>query len=146
MRKLSSDALYYKGLVGLIIGPVLIVLFVKYIMVHNVPDLFKDFIFFLLLILIATQGRLLFKTRQVFYNNKTVFLETYFTKQLEELQLTDILSLKKAFSLQKERNRNMFKLIYLKGNKKRTIYFLRSLDLVAVDDLEVFIGLDKLAR
>jgi hypothetical protein len=123
MKKLSSDSLYYQGLVGFIIGPVIIVLFVNYIMVNNVPDLLKEFIYFLLLILIITQGRLLYKTRQVFYNNAIMLLKTHFTKQSEELQLTDIISLKKAFSLQKERNRNLFKLTYLKGNKKYTAYF-----------------------
>lgn len=146
MRKLSSDFLYYKGLAGYIVGPVAIVLFVKYIMVHNVPDLLKDFIYFLLLILIITQGRLIYKTRQVFYNNKIMLLKSHLTKQSEELQLPDIVSLKKTFSLRKERNRNMFKLTYLKENKKHTIYFFRILDLVAVDDLDVFIGIDKLVN
>lgn len=146
MRKLSSNTLYYKGFVGFIIGPILIVLFVNYIMIHNVPNLFKDSIYLLVLILIIIQGRLLFKTRQVFYSNKIMLLESYFTKQSEELQLTDIISLKKAFSLQKKRSRNMFKLKYIKNNKVRTIYFFRSLDLVAVDNLEAFIGLDKILK
>src|ERR1700761_8993536 len=143
MKKLSSDFSYYKGLIGFIIGPILIVLFVKYIMTTGVPDLLKDFIYFLLLILTITQGRLIYKTREVFYNNKIMLLRTHFTKQSEELQLKDIISLKKAFSLQKEYKNNLFKLKYLKDNKKHAIYFFISLEIPVVDDLDVFIGLDK---
>jgi len=75
-----------------------------------------------------------------------MLLKTHFTKQSEELPLTDVVSLKKAFSLQKENNRNIFKLTYLKENKTHTIYFFRTLELPVVDDLDVFIGLDKLVK
>lgn len=143
MKELSSDTLYYKGLTGFIIGPLLIVFFVKYFMVNNVPDILKDIIYFLLLIVIITQGRLILKSRKVFYNNKIMRLKNYLTKQSEDVLLTDIISLKKAFSLQKEKNRNMFKLTYLKNTKRQTIYFFRSMELPFVDNLEVFIGLDN---
>jgi len=146
MRELSSDTLYYKGLAGFIIGPPLIVLFVNYFMINNVPDILKDIIYFLLLIVIITQGRLILKSRKVFYNNKTMQLKNHFTKQSEDVLLTDIISLKKAFSLEKEKNRNMFKLTYLKNTKKHTIYFFRSMKLPFVDNLDVFIGLDKLVK
>jgi hypothetical protein len=144
MKKLSSDILYYKGFAGFIIGPVLIVLFVKYIMVHNVPDLFKDFVYFLLLIVIVTQGRLIYKTRQVFYNNKKMLLMSYFTKRSEEIELADVISIKKAFSLQREMKRNTYKITFMKDTKPHSIYFFKSLELSFVDNLEVFIGLDKI--
>ena len=115
-------------------------------MVHNVPDLLKDFIYFLLLIVIITQGRLILKSRKVFYDNKIMQLKNYFTKQSEDVRLTDIISVKKAFSLQKEKNRNMFKLTYLKNSKKHAIYFFKSLELPFVDNLEGFIGLDKIVK
>lgn len=146
MRELSSDTLYYKGLAGFIVGPTLIVLFVKYFMVDNVPDILKYIIYFLLLFVIITQGRIILKSRKVFYNNKIVQLKYYFIKQSEDVQLTDIINLKKVFSLQKEKNRHMFKLTYLKNTEKHTIYFFRSLELPFVDNLEGFIGLDKIAR
>lgn len=146
MRELSSDTLFYKGLAGLIVGPIVIVLFVKYIMVHNVPDLLKNVIYFLLLIVIITQSRLILKSRKVFYDNKIMQLKNYFNKQSENVQLTDIISVKKAFSLQKEKNRNMFKLTYLKNSKKHTIYFFKSLELPFVDNHEDFIGLDKIVK
>jgi hypothetical protein len=144
MRKISSNYLFYKGLVGFVIGPFLVVLFVRYIMINNVPDFLKDFIYFLLLVVIVTQGRLIYKTRQVFYNSKKMLLKNYFTKQSDELQLEDIVSIKKAFSLQRERNRNLYKLIYTKENKNYSIYFFIILELASVDNLEVFIGLDKI--
>ena len=146
MRELSSDTLYYKGFAGFIVGPPLIVLFVKYIMVHNVPDLLKYAIYFLLLIVIITQGRLILKSRKVFMNNKIMQLKNYVTKQSEDVQLTDIISVKKAFSLQKEKNRNMFKLTYLKNSKKHTIYFFRCLELPFVNNLEAFVGLNKIVK
>jgi len=89
MRELSSDTLYYKGLAGFIVGPPVIILFVKYFMVHNVPDLLKEVIYFLLLIVIITQGRLILKSRKVFYDNKIMQLKNYFTKQSEDVQLTE---------------------------------------------------------
>ena len=139
MKELSSDTLYYKGFAGFIVGPTLIVLFIKYIMVHNVSDLSKDVIYFLLLIVIMTQGRLILKSRKVFYDNKLMLLKNYFTKQSDEIHLADIVSIKKAFSLQKEKDSNMFKLTYLKNTNKYTIYFFRSQELPFVDNLEAFI-------
>lgn len=82
----------------------------------------------------------MFKSRRIFYDNKTLFLENYFTKKTEKVLATNVISLKKAFSLHKKRNRKLLKIIYLKDNKKQTIYFYRSSEFVTINDLEVLIG------
>jgi len=140
MKKLSSDFLYYKGLTGYIVGPALVILFVKFIMVNNVPDLLKDIIYCLLIIVIITQGRLIYKTRQVVYNSTNIILTTYFTKKSENIQITKVVSLKKAFSLQRKANRKLYKLTYLRENEVYSIYFFKALALSYVDDLERVIG------
>ncbi|MCD8742082.1 hypothetical protein LT679_15820 [Mucilaginibacter roseus] len=140
MIKISSDSRFYRGFFGLIIGPILIVLFVENIMSDNVSNYFKNSVYCLFLILIMTQIRLVFKSRRIFYDNKTLFLENYFTKKTEKVLATNVISLKKAFSLHKKRNRKLLKIIYLKDNKKQTIYFYRSSEFVTINDLEVLIG------
>jgi hypothetical protein len=144
MKKLSSDTLYYKGFIGFIIGPFLIILFVKYVMVNNVSDFIKECIYILLLVIIITQGRLMYKTRQAVFDDKKILLKWYFTKQSCDVLLSDVISLKKAFSLQKKANRNLYKLTYYNHNKIYSIYFFRDLDLAAVDNLYAFVGLDKI--
>ncbi len=56
MKKLSSNFLFYKGLAGYIIGPPIIILWVRFFMNNNVPSFLPYSVYILLLLSLIWQG------------------------------------------------------------------------------------------
>jgi hypothetical protein len=140
MRKLSSDYLYYQGLIGLIITPVVLVFFINIAAYHNFSHTTVIVLYTLLGIFTVFQAFKCYKTRQVLYDGSKVLIKTYFIKNTIEISVKDIIELKKVFSLAKKDKQNYFKLKYTIGDKRSKIYFFRSLELYNVDNFANYIG------
>jgi hypothetical protein len=137
MKKISSDSQFYNGLTGYLIGPILITLFIKYIMNS---DVLKYVGYTFLIILLIWQGWILYRSRHVVWDYDELILTNYFNKKSENVPIVVVLSLKKAFSLQREAKRNLYKLTYQKNNKSCSIYFFKALELDDIEDLSDYIG------
>lgn len=141
MKKLSSDVLYYRSLVGLFIGPILIIIFVRIFWAQSFTDNIIIIIYFLLIILVLVQSYKQLKYRKVLYSSKSLTIKTYFSKDEITVPLSEIIDLKKAFSLARKPARFSYKMKFNYRGKQHAVYFFKALELYNVEDLKTFLGI-----
>jgi hypothetical protein len=143
MKNISSDFLFYRAFVGLIIGPFLILLFIRFFFVNNFPDIVVIFIYIALALFVVYQWYKVFKYKKVLFDNSQLIIKSYFTGKSTEIPFSDVIRIEKAFSLVHRVTRMSYKVTFNYQNKVRSIYFYKATALYSVDDLERYIGLEK---
>jgi len=87
MKALSSDLLYYRGLVGLIVAPIIFFVFIKLILVNNFSETAIHIIYAGLAFFILIQWYKTLKTKKVMSSGHSLFLKTYFTNKTIEVPI-----------------------------------------------------------
>lgn len=144
MKKLSSDIFFFQGLIGLIIGPVAIFFFIKFIFVQAFP-LFVIPFFYLILGFIVIRGWYnVFRSKQILFDDQYIYLKNYFSKEIIQIPLNNIINITPSFNLNSRNSfRKPYRLTYDKDGKKNSYKFYRSLELNNINNLESLVGLQK---
>lgn len=144
MKKLSSDILFYQGLAGLIVGPVLIFFFIKYVFSQSFPSHVIPF-FYVLLVFITIRGYYsAFKAKRISFDDQNMFLGNYFSKKFIQIPLNDVISIIPSFTLYSSTSgRKRYCITYMYDDNQKTTKFFKSLELYHVHNLENLIGLEK---
>jgi len=144
MKKLSSDILFYQGLGGLIIGPVLIFFFIRTFFITAFPPVIIPF-FYVLLAYITIKGCYgVYKARRISFDDRYIFLENYFSKKLIQIPLNDVISITPSFTMYSNTSgRRRYSITYTYDGRQNTIKFFKSLELFHVHNMENLIGLQQ---
>ena len=78
MKELSSDTLYYKNTIGLIVGPVLIAAFISFFWKNNFPDSVVNVSYAVLVIFTINRWIVWFHNKKVYYSGNSLILKSYF--------------------------------------------------------------------
>ena len=142
MKYLSSDILYYRGLTGLIVAPVLFFIFIQMFLVNNFSNLAVKIIYGVLTLFILIQWYKTLKTRKVILDAQDLILETYFTKKSVKVSFNEVVNIRKVFRLS-SRPTMYYKMTYKKDEKENSIYFFKAFEFYNVDDLMGYLGIER---
>ncbi len=84
-----------------------------------------------------------FRYKQVLYNRSVLVINTYFSRESIEVQISDVISIKKIFSLYPQYFRMIYKITFMYENGLRDVLFYKSLSLYQTDDIEGLLGIKQ---
>lgn len=135
MKELSSDVLYYKSLIGLIVGPVLIALFIGFFWKNNFSDGVVNISYGILVIFTVIQWIRLSHCRKVYYDGNSITLKSYFGDISQSISVFEIESVKFIYNFSVKKERKLLKLSFESKGKSSYIYFFRNSDKTTLDKL-----------
>ncbi|PWK79614.1 hypothetical protein LX99_00071 [Mucilaginibacter oryzae] len=135
MKELSSDALYYKSLIGLIIGPVLIAAFICFFWKSNFSDSVVNISYGVLVIFTVIQWIRLWHCRKVYYDGNSLKLKSYFGDKSQSILVSEIESVKFVYNFSVKKERKLIKVSFESKGKLSYKYFFRNSDKTSLDDL-----------
>lgn len=144
MKSLSSDQLYYNGLIGLIISPIISFFFFNAMLANDNSVYGRVIVYSLLGLLYLFQAYKAYNTKRILYNKKTLIIETYFTHNKFEVLATDVISIKPVFNISKftsmpdRRIKSLYKMKYNYNGKVLRLYFFKNSE---IDDVTHFFEL-----
>jgi len=135
MKELSSDVLYYKSLIGLIIGPILIAAFISFFWKNNFSDSVVNISYGILVIFTVIQWIRLSHSRKVYYDGNSLILKSYFRDKSQPISVFEIESVKFVYNFSVKKERKLIKLSFESKGKSSYIYFFRNSDKTTLDEL-----------
>jgi uncharacterized RDD family membrane protein YckC len=143
MKKLSSDALFYQKLIGLVLVPGIFFLFINFGFPKDAP-IFIIYIFYAFLAFIVVKGCFAaFKSKRIIYDNGYVSIQNYFNDNTITIAVADVISISKAFSLNKPQQGIKYNMTFLYNGEQQKVSFYKSLELYYIDNLEGLIRIGK---
>jgi len=139
MNELSSNFLFYRTVITWILFPFIMVVFINVFWVNNFSNLAVIISYIVVGLLTIRQVFKLNKYRMVFYDERNMLLRNYFSKRSTEVPITNIINIKKAFSLARKSMRMTYKITYTDENGMHSIYFYKTPRLYSTDDLNSII-------
>jgi len=144
MKKLSSDILFYQGLIGLIAGPILIFFFIKFVFTQSFPAAVIPFFYVLLGLLVIRGWYGVYKAGRISFDENFIYIENYFSKSSIQIPINKVVGITHSFNLNRSTSaRKPYRITYEYDGKKTAVKFYKSLELYHVNDLENLIGLPQ---
>ncbi|MBK0378870.1 hypothetical protein I5M19_06105 [Mucilaginibacter sp. SD-g] len=135
MKELSSDFLYYKSLIGLIVGPVLIAAFIGFFWKNNFSDDVVNISYAILIIFTVIQWIRLSHCRKVYLDGNSLMLKGYFWESSQSISVSEIESVKFVYNFSVKKERKLIKLTLPFKDKSSYIYFFRNSDKTTLNKL-----------
>ena len=135
MKELSSDTLYYKNTIGLIVGPVLIAAFISFFWKNNFPDSVVNVSYAVLVIFTINRWIVWFHNKKVYYSGNSLILKSYFGDKSQSISIVDIVNVKFMYNFSVKKERKLIKLSFESKGKSSYIYFFRNSDKTSLDNL-----------
>jgi len=143
MKELSSDIIYYKSLIGLIVGPVLIAAFIGFFWKNNFPDSVVNLSYVILVIFTVIQWIRWSHCRKVYYDGNSLILKNYFLDRSQSISIFEIANVKFIYNFSVKKERKLIKVSFESKGKSSYIYFFRNSDKTSLDKLLDQIKLSK---
>jgi hypothetical protein len=135
MKELSSDFLYYKSLIGLIVGPVLIAAFIGFFWKNNFPDSVVNVSYVILVVFTVIQWIRWSHCRKVYYDGNNLMLKSYFFDRSQSISVFEISKVKFIYNFSVRKERKLIKVSFESKGKSSYIYFFRNSDKTSLDNL-----------
>ena len=135
MKELSSDTLYYKNTIGLIVGPVLIAAFISFFWKNNFPDSVVNVSYAVLVIFTINRWIVWFHNKKVYYSGNSLILKSYFGDKSQSISIVDIVNVKFMYNFSVKKERKLIKLSFESKGKSSYIYFFSNSDKTSLDNL-----------
>jgi hypothetical protein len=141
MKELSSDTLFYRGLIGLIVGPFVLLIFIRFFWAKSFSSTAMIISYIGLVLFTLFQWYKIFKYKKILYSNQAVSIRSYFFKTSIEVPFSQVVNIKKKFTFGSKASRLSYKITFHYNGKTHSAYFFKALRLYNVDDLADYIGI-----
>ncbi|MDR6944373.1 hypothetical protein [Mucilaginibacter pocheonensis] len=135
MKELSSDKLYYKSLIGLIVGPVLIAAFIGFFWKNNFSDSVVNVSYAVLAIFTINRWIVWFHNKKVYYSGDSLILKNYFGDKSQSISIVDIVNVKFMYNFSVKKERKLIKVSFKSKGNSSYIYFFRNSDKTTLGEL-----------
>jgi len=135
MKELSSDMLYYKSLIGLIVGPVLIAAFIGFFWKNNFPDSVVNVSYVILVVFTGIQWIRWSHCRKVYYNENNLILKSYFLNRSQSISIFEIVNVKFVYNFSVKKERKLIKVSFESKGRSSYIYFFKNSDQISLNKL-----------
>lgn len=135
MKEISSDFLYYKSLVGLIIGTILIAAFIGFFWKDDFSGGFVIFSYIILFVFTLIQWIRWSHQRKVYYDGNSLILKRYFSDQSQTISISDITDVKFVYNFSVNKERELIEVFFKSNGKYSYISFFKNSDKTTLNKL-----------